>query len=153
MTTPQEFFAASMDGQKLFDRRYENGRLPEAIRDEGLEDLYALIFPQIANLVCMYPPAVEAWKVEGYKEGFRRFDDIAVTLGTVAKNLDTLVSKDANTADGLLIRVRQSLAQRVEFQLNLTGLRGDRPDAVPIEQCFVVPELASLIIGGSSRNQ
>lgn len=94
----------------------------------------------------MYPPAVEAWKIEGYKEGFRRFDDIASTLGTVAKKMDTLLSKDADMADGLLIRVRQSLAQRVEFQLDLTGLRGDRPDAVPIEQCFVVPELGRIVV-------
>jgi len=141
LTTPQEFFAASMDGQKLFDRRYADGQLPEAIRKKGLEDSYALIFPQIANLICMYPPAVEAWKIENYKEEFRRFDDIASTLGTVAKKMDTLLSKDTDMADGLLIRVRQSLAQRVEFQLDLTGLRGDRPDAVPIEQCFIVPEL------------
>jgi len=146
LTTPQEFFAASMDGQKLFDRRYADGQLPDAIRNKGLEDLYALIFPQIANLVCMYPPAVEAWKIEGYKEGFRRFDDIASALGTVAKKMDTLLSKDTDMADSLLIRVRQSLAQRVEFQLDLTGLRGDRPDAVPIEQCFVVPELGHRIV-------
>lgn len=146
LTTPQEFFAASMDGQKLFDRRYADGQLPVAIRDKGLEDLYALIFPQIANLVCMYPTAVEAWKIENYKEGFRRFDDIASALGTVAKKMDTLLSKDADMADGLLIRVRQSLAQRVEFQLDLTGLRGERPDAVPIEQCFVVPELGRIVV-------
>jgi len=151
LTTPQEFFAASMDGQKLFDRRYADGQLPEAIRNKGLEDSYALIFPQIANLICMYPPAVEAWKIENYKEGFRRFDDIASTLGTVAKKMDTLLSKDTDMADGLLIRVRQSLAQRVEFQLDLTGLRGDRPDAVPIEQCFIVPELSHRVLTGEIR--
>ncbi|WP_374088262.1 NACHT domain-containing NTPase [Methylomicrobium lacus] len=141
LTKPQEFFAASLDGQKLFDQRYANGQLPESIRNESLQDLYALVFPQIANLICMYPTAVEAWKIEGFRDGFRRLDDIAITLGTVAKNIDSLLSKDVDAADGLIIRVRQSLAQRVEFQLDLTGLRGERPDAVPIEQCFVVPEL------------
>src|SRR6185369_11155576 len=30
---PQELFAASLDGQKVFDRRYENGQLPQGIRD------------------------------------------------------------------------------------------------------------------------
>ncbi|OAI06077.1 hypothetical protein A1353_10360 [Methylomonas methanica] len=145
LKTPQDFFAASLDGQKLFDQRYADGQLPKDILDEGLKDLYALVFPQIANLVCMYPPAVEAWKIEGFRDNFRRLDDIATTLGTVAKNMDTLLSRDISVADGLLIRVRQSLAQRVEFQLDLTGLRGDRPDAVPIEQCFVIPELGNIV--------
>jgi hypothetical protein len=139
---PQELFAASLDGQKVFDRRYEKGRLPQGIRDEGLEDLYALVFPQVANLVCAYPPAIEQWKIEGYRDGFRRLDEIAATLGGVANKLDQLASKDSQTADVLLSRVRQSLTQRVEFQLDLTGLRGDRPDAVPLERCFVVPELS-----------
>ena len=142
MQDPQELFAASLDGQKVFDRRYENGRLPQGIRDEGLDDLYALVFPQVANLVCAYPPAIEQWKIEGYRDGFRRLDDIAATLGGVANKLDQLASKDSQTADVLLSRVRQSLTQRVEFQLDLTGLRGDRPDAVPLERCFVVPELS-----------
>jgi hypothetical protein len=142
---PQELFAASLDGQKLFDRRYEKGQLPQGIRDEGLGDLYALVFPQIANLVCAYPPAIEQWKIEGYRDGFRRLDDIAATLGGVANKLDQLASKDSQTADVLLSRVRQSLTQRVEFQLDLTGLRGDRPDAVPLERCFVVPELSRTV--------
>jgi len=142
---PQELFAASLDGQKVFDRRYENGKLPQGIRDEGLEDLYALVFPQVANLVCAYPPAIEQWKIEGYRDGFRRLDDIAITLGGVANKLDQLASKDSQTADVLLSRVRQSLTQRVEFQLDLTGLRGDRPDAVPLERCFVVPELSRTV--------
>ncbi len=142
---PQELFAASLDGQKVFDRRYEKGRLPQGIRDEDLEDLYALVFPQVANLVCAYPPALEQWKIEGYRDGFRRLDDIAATLGSVANKLDQLTSKDAQTADVLLSRVRQSLTQRVEFQLDLTGLRGDRPDAVPLEKCFVVPELSRTV--------
>lgn len=138
---PREIFAASLDGQKVFDRRYTTRRLPQGIRDEGLEDLYAMVFPQIANLVCIYPPAIEQWRIEGYKEGFRRLDDIATTLGGVANKLDQLTSKESETADVLLTRVRQSLAQRVEFLLDLTGLRGDRPDAVPLEKCFIAPEL------------
>ncbi len=138
---PREVFAASLDGQKMFDRRYENRRLPQGIRDEGLEDLYAGVFPQIANLICAYPPAIEQWKIEGYRDGFRRLDDIAAMLGGIAHKLDQFASKESQTADVRLSRVRQSLAQRVEFQLDLAGLRGERPDAVPLEKCFVVPEL------------
>ncbi|HJT27871.1 MAG TPA: NACHT domain-containing protein [Pyrinomonadaceae bacterium] len=150
---PQELFAASLDGQKVFDRRYEKGQLPQGIRDEGLGDLYALVFPQIANLICAYPKAIEQWKIEGYRDGFRRLDEIASTLGGVANKLDQLASKDAQTADVLLNRVRQSLTQRVEFQLDLTGLRGDRPDAVPLERCFVVPELSRIVEERRSREK
>ena len=137
---PGEFFAASLNGQKVFERKYASGQFPRVIRDEGLDDLYALIFPQVANLMCIYPLAVEQWKIEGYRDEFRRLDEIAATLGSVAIKLDLLTSKEVNTADVLLTRVHQSLAQQVEFQLDLTGLRGDRPDAVPLEKCFVVPE-------------
>src|ERR1051325_5085051 len=150
---PKEIFAASLDGQKVFDRRYEKGRLPQGVRDEGLEDLYALVFPQIANLICAFPPAIEQWKIEGYREGFRRLDDIAATLGGVASKLDQLALKDSQGSDVLLNRVRQSLAQRVEFQLDLTGLRGDRPDAVPLEKCFVVPELLRTIVDSKTNER
>jgi hypothetical protein len=142
---PQEFFAASLDGQKVFDRLYAKGELPRSIREEGLQDLYGLIFPQIANLICAYPVAVEQWKIEGFRDGFRRLDEIADTLGNVAVKIDKIVSQTVDTADLLLSRVRQALVQRVEFQLDLTGLRGERPDAVPLEKCFIVPELVQVL--------
>ncbi|MEK6674456.1 MAG: NACHT domain-containing protein, partial [Planctomycetota bacterium] len=142
ITDPREIFASSMDGQKVFDRRYADGRLPEAIRHEKLEDLYAQIFPQIANLVCAYPPAIEQWKIQGFQDGFRRLDEIAATLSGVANKIDQIASRDSDSADLLLLRVRQSLAQRVEFQIELSGLRGDQPNAVPLENCFVFPELS-----------
>ncbi|MEK6676984.1 MAG: NACHT domain-containing protein, partial [Planctomycetota bacterium] len=141
ISDPRKIFAASMDGQKVFDRRYADGRLPEAIRHEKLKDLYAQIFPQIANLVCAYPPVIEQWKIEGFQENFRRFDDLAATLSGVANKIDKIASKDTDSADSLLLRVRMSLAQSVEFKLELVGLRCDRPEAVPLENCFVVPEL------------
>ena len=141
LSEPKAFFVASLDGQKLFDQRYASGMLPEEIREEQLEDLYALIFPQIANLICAYPPAIEQWKLEGYRDSFRRLDEIATTLSNVAERLDNLATKDAISAVSLLSRIRNSLIQRVQFQLDLTGLRGDRPDAVPIEKCFIIPEL------------
>jgi predicted NACHT family NTPase len=47
--------------------------------------------------------------------------------------------------------VRQSLAQRVKFQLDLTGHRGDRADAVPLEKCFIVPELVQVLKNMKSR--
>ncbi|MBI5867598.1 MAG: NACHT domain-containing protein [candidate division Zixibacteria bacterium] len=150
---PQEFFASSLDGQKVFDRRYADGVLPEAIREEQLGDLYAQVFPQIANLVCAYPPAVELWRLEGYRDGFRRLDDIAATLGGVANKLDQLASRDADSVDILLKRVRQSLVQRVEFHLDLTGLRGERPDAVPLEKCFVVPQLGRRVVVADRRDR
>jgi len=153
LENPQEFFASSLDGQKIFDRRYASGGLPEAIREEGLSDSYAQIFPQIANLVCMYPPTVELWRIEGYKDYFRRLDDMTEILGKVANKLDSIALREIHTTDVLLKRVRQSLIQRVEFQLDLTDLRGDRPDAVPLEKCFIVPEFSKQLDNLSLEKQ
>lgn len=79
--------------------------------------------------------------MEGYRDTFRRLDEIALTLGGVANKLDTLAAKQGDGSDKLLSRFVKSLSLRVESQLDLTGLRGDRPDAVPLEQCFIVPEV------------
>lgn len=148
---PAQFFAASLDGQKLFDKKYATDGLPEAIVQEELSDLYAAIFPRIANLICAYPPALEKWRTEGYKEEFRRFDEITYRLSAIAESITEFNDKGGAQVDALQQRLRHSLKQRVQFSLDLTGLRGDRPDAVPLEQCFVVPDLLFLHAVGRKR--
>lgn len=148
LKSPQELFASALDGQKIFDRRYQLGILPTEILEEGLKDTYAAVFPQIANLICAYPVAVDQWRIEGYRDNFRRLDEIAITLGNVAIKLDGIATRDQNERDLLRARLRKFLAQRVEFQLDLTGLRGDRPDAVPLEKCFIVPAMEGHKKGG-----
>jgi len=150
---PKELFAASLDGQKLFDQRYAECGLPQAIRDEDLDDAYARLFPSIANLICAFPPAIAQWKIEGFRDGFRRLDELAQTLGNVANNLEQLVAQDSQRADALRTRLRQSLFQRVQFQMDLTGLRGDRPDAVPLERCFIVPEVFANLVDYAGRKR
>lgn len=138
---PRLMFAGSLDGQKIFDDAYASRPWPEEVAHEPLRHLYSLIFPQIANVLCTFPPALEQWKAEGFREGFRRLDEIAVTLGDIAVRIEALASGTATADATLFARVVQSLAQRVEFKLELTGLRADRPDAVSIEKCFVMPAL------------
>jgi len=47
---PKEVFAASLDGQKMYDRRYEDGKLPQGIRDEGLGDFTLWYFRKLRIL-------------------------------------------------------------------------------------------------------
>lgn len=142
ISQPQDLFAGSMSGEKIFDSRYKHGGLPQEIQEEQLVDIYATVFTQIANLICLYPPAIEMWKAEGYRQGFKKLDDISNALASIFAKVNELSLTEESNADALLGRVARFLQQEA-FQLELTGLRGDRPDAVPFEKCYVVPEIVN----------
>lgn len=141
---PAEIFEASFDGQKLYDKVYANGNLPRDVVDFQLEQVYSLVFPQLSNLIFALPPIVSQWKAEGYRENFKRLDDISQTLGSIGRKLDASSEAVQLGQDKLLARIRQNISQRVDFQLELTGLRGERPDALPLEKLFVEPEVIPL---------
>lgn len=143
LESPAQIFQSSLDGQKLYDAVYAEGKLPPQILALSLEHIYSLLFPQLANLVFALPPIISQWQAEGFRESFRRLDDITVTLELIGKRLEASSEAAHSSPDRLLGRVRQNLLQRVEFHLELAGLRGDRPDALPLEKLFVEPEVLS----------
>lgn len=146
---PSRLFEASLDGAKVFERLYKDKELPAAIREEGLQGTYSLLLPRIANLICTFPPAVKAWQLEGWKEGFRRLDEISDILRGVGRKVDELVGQPAVETDDVLSRIRQSLIQSVQFKLELTGLRPDRPiEPGRIEDLFVLPSIKRLLANG-----
>lgn len=143
---PRPLFEGSLDGQKIFDRMYADRKLPQAVRDEDIENVYALLFVRIATLLCRIPAAVKDWESHAWAENYRKLDDIASELKRLFEKVDALqVSSAAYLGDPKLPILRKALAQRVGLELDLTGLRADKPLAGKFEDLFVHPELTTMI--------
>ncbi|MGA2440938.1 MAG: NACHT domain-containing protein, partial [Tepidisphaeraceae bacterium] len=138
---PAKLFESSLDGQTLFDQMYRGRSLPRAILDEQMEHVYSMVFPRIAHLVCGFPPLLKLWEHEGWRESFRRFDEIALTLSDLSKKVDAISHRVGGHSDELLVQLRQSMLQRITFNVEIAGLRADRPMPARLEDMFVVPWL------------
>jgi len=134
-------FQGSLDGQKIFDSLYANRELPQVIVEDGLKEIYSLLFPRIATILCKIPAAVKDWENEAWSENFRRFDEIAKQMNSLFYRVDELGAQPSREADETLSVVRRSLAQKVGFDLDLTGLRADKPLAGKFDDFFVHPNL------------
>lgn len=138
---PAPLFQGSLDGQKIFDNLYANRELPQVIVEDGLKEIYSLLFPRIATLLCKIPVAVKDWENEAWSENFRRFDEIAKQMRSLFYRVDELGVQPAREADETLSVVRRASAQIVGFDLDLTGLRADKPLAGKFDDFFVHPEI------------
>ncbi len=138
---PERLFQGSLDGQKIFEELYANRDLPQVVIEDGLKDIYALLCPRIATLLCKIPAAVKDWENEAWSENYRRLDEIIVQLRRLFSIVDELAVSPSRQADETLSMVRRSLAQKVRLELDLTGLRADRPLAGKFDDFFVHPEI------------
>lgn len=139
---PELLFQGSLNGQKIFEDLYSNRDLPRVVIEDGLKETYTLLCPRIATLLCKIPAAVKDWESEAWSENFRRFDEITDQLRTLFHRVDELATFPQRDADELLNVVRRALAQKIRFDLDLTGLRGDSPRAGKFDDFFVHPEIA-----------
>jgi hypothetical protein len=133
---PERLFQGSLNGQKIFDELYSSRALPQVVIEDGLKDIYTLLCPRIAELLCKIPAAVKDWESEAWAENFQRFDEITSDLRTLFNKVDE--------ADAILTRVRQAVAQKIAFELDLTGLRGDRPSEGKFDDFFVCPSILEI---------
>lgn len=143
---PLRLFEGSLNGQKIFDQFYENGALPERITQAGLTETYAIIFPRIATLPCKVPVAVKDWESNAWAENFKRLDALAVELQKVFQKVDALTTSKDSQKSTILSSARRALAQRLAIQLDLTGLRGEKPIAGKFDDFFVHPQIKLLPI-------
>ncbi|MBD2318704.1 NACHT domain-containing protein [Phormidium tenue] len=138
---PELLFQGSLNGQKIFEDLYTNRDLPQVVVEDGLKDVYTLLCPRIATLICKIPAAVKDWENEAWSENFRRFDEITDQLRTLFHKVDELATSSSQDTDALLTRVRQVLAQKIRFNLDLTGLRGDSPSIGKFDDFFIHPQI------------
>ncbi|HEX8197993.1 MAG TPA: NACHT domain-containing protein [Pyrinomonadaceae bacterium] len=142
---PEPLFQGSLDGQKIFEKLYANRELPEVIVEDGLKEIYTLLFPRIATLLCKIPIAVKDWENQAWSENFRRFDEIAKQMRSLFYRVDELGAQQSKEADEVLSVIRRALAQKVGFDLDLTGLRADKPLAGKFDDFFVHPEIKRVL--------
>ncbi|MCP4701578.1 MAG: NACHT domain-containing protein [Gammaproteobacteria bacterium] len=140
---PKPLFEGSLDGQKIFDKLYEDRKLPQAVTDEGLTDVYALLCPRIATLLCKIPAAVKEWENQAWTESFKRLDELAADLRAIFVKVDALSALPLDQADTTLSNIRRTSAQTLRFELDLTCLRSDRPNVGKFDDFFVHPLLTS----------
>jgi hypothetical protein len=138
---PERLFQGSLEGQKIFEELYANRDLPQVVIEDGLKDIYTLLCPRIATLLCKIPAAVKDWENEAWSENYRRLDEITTQLRQLFCIVDELAASPLRQADETLSIVRRSLAQKVRLELDLTGLRADRPLAGKFDDFFVHPEI------------
>jgi hypothetical protein len=137
----ERLFHGSLDGQKIFDELYKESPFPQVVVEDGVENIYAILFPRIATLICKLPVAVKDWESEAWSENYRRFDDLKHHLVTLLSKVDGLTTAPTREADELLAIVNRTLSQKARFQIDLTGLRGDYPFSGKFDDFFVQPEL------------
>lgn len=141
---PERLFQGSLDGQKIFEELYANRDLPQVVLEDGLKDVYTLLCPRIATLLCKIPAAVKDWENEAWSENYKRLDEITTQLRNLFSTVDGLAASPSRQADETLSIVRRSLAQKVRLELDLTGLRADRPLAGKFDDFFVHPEIKEI---------
>lgn len=137
---PSRLFAGSLDGTRIAEHILAAG-LPRDIRDEQLEGLYELLLARLATVLCTLLQVVDEWRLEAWREGFRRLDDMAEQLRHVLARLDSGERQAEVETDVLLARVRRSIVQRVTLQMDLTALRSDRVSQCDFEQMFIRPSI------------
>lgn len=136
---PDKLFKGSLNGQKIFDDLYQDRSLPAVVVEDGLKEIYTILFPRIATILCKIPATVKDWESEAWSENFRRLDDLTTDLRTLFQKVDELATSVDRDADALLTKVRQAVAQKIRFELDITGLRGDKPTAGKFDDFFVHP--------------
>ncbi|WP_235006745.1 NACHT domain-containing protein, partial [Calothrix rhizosoleniae] len=150
---PEQLFQGSLNGQKIFEDLYTNRDLPEVVIEDGLKDVYTLLCPRIATLLCKIPAAVKDWESEAWSENFRRFDEITTQLRTLFNKVDELAALPSKEADGTLTIVRRTLAQKLGLELDITGLRADRPLHGKFDDFFVHPQITEQIKSNANKKQ
>ncbi|MBD0254745.1 MAG: hypothetical protein ICV83_03410, partial [Cytophagales bacterium] len=148
---PELLFQSSLNGQQIFDELYASRPLPQVIIEDGLKDIYTLIFPRIATLLCKIPSAVRDWESTAWAENFRRFDEISSQLRNLFSKVDQLANSSEKDTDDVLFTTRRMLAQKIGLELDLTGLRADNPRAGKFDNFFIHPTV-SRTIEGKTKN-
>jgi hypothetical protein len=141
---PEPLFQGSLDGQKIFEELYADRELPQVVIEDGLKDIYALLCPRVATLLCKIPAAVKDWEREAWSENYRRLDQLAAQLREIFSNIDKIAMLPAKHADETLSMVRRAQAQKIKFQFDITGLRADRPTIGEFSSFFVHPEIQEI---------
>jgi len=145
LSKPDTVFKSSFSVSKLVESMYPKGSFPQEICEEDLTNIFSVVFSGIIRIVLSYPPILEEWKHEKYKDDTRRFDIIAEELKNILMVLTKTTEANSLNSDKLLTRVKTTLLAQDMFNIEISGLRGERPDAIKMDKCFIIPHLEQYI--------
>ena len=136
---PELLFHGSINGQKIFEELYNKKQLPQVVIEDGTKEVYILLFPRIAEILCRIPSSIKEWESLAWKEDFRRLDEIVQELRRLFIQVDELQHKPEIHNDETLKRIRRALVQKIGLEMDITGLRGDQPISGKLNDFFVHP--------------
>jgi hypothetical protein len=131
----------SLDGEKLFEQIRFASPFPQAIRDENLEQVYRMVFPLVASVVCRAPVIIEQIEEKSLGEVLSRFDQLKEQVSNVSSGIAQLRHEPQKRADELYGRVLQQALKKVLLGVEVTGLYGDSPLKQAKEEMFVLPSI------------
>jgi hypothetical protein len=131
----------SLDGEKLFEQLRAANPFPQEIRDEGLEQVYRMVFPLMASVLCKAPVILEQIGEKSLAEVLSRFDQLKEQLSNVSAGIVQVRHESQRKADDLYNRVLQQSLKKVLLGIEVTGLYGDSPLKQAKEEMFVLPEI------------
>jgi len=135
----------SLDGEKLFEQLRAESPFPQEIREEGLEQIYRIVFPLMASVLCRAPVIVERIDEESLQEVLSRFDELKEQLSNVSVGIAQVRHDPERRADELYSRVLQQALKKVLLGVEVTGLYGDSPRNQAKEEMFVLPAILEVI--------
>ncbi|MFH0734303.1 MAG: NACHT domain-containing protein [bacterium] len=145
-TDIKSVFRGSLNGQKIFEQFYESRKLPQTTIEDDLSDIYLLFFPRITTIICEIPVLIKDWGNNAWIEGYKRFDTLAEQINILSKKVDKILTITTDSSDELMNIFRKSMIQKIAFDLDLTGLRADKPCTGKFEDYFVHPQINEIVI-------
>ena len=136
---PKALLEGSLNGQKTFEHVYQKRSLPQVVVEDGLQDVYALIYPRIATLLCSVAVATESWEVEAWSENFRRLDKVVGQIEDLFSKIDAIAAEPTQLADELLATARRVSLQSIRLKLDPSGLREGNLQLIDLNTLFVHP--------------
>lgn len=131
------FFENNLDGQKLFENFYATNGIPEAIIEDETQGIFSLLFPRIATIICQIPSVLKDWERNAWAENYYRLEEIALLIKSLFIKIDNLTMYESEQDDHVFTLLRRTMAQKIGFELDLTGLRSDQNIFGNFEDFFV----------------
>ena len=138
---PEEFYRASLSGEKLQRQLFGSAGAPQEIVEEKLVYPFQLIFPRVADLFCSYLPLVAELRDKELIEVLRRFDEVQKNLAALQAQLTEATDRPLKGAEQHFHQLHRLTRSEVLGTLAFTGLHGIAENEISLDDVFVLPAL------------
>ncbi len=138
---PQQFYSASLSGEKLRNQLFGKAGAPQEIIDENLAYPFQLVFPRVADLFCAYLPLVPELRDKEVKEIFVRFDEVQKNHEAIYAQLTAIKDLPLKGAEHHFHQLHKLTHSEVVGTLSFTGLHGMSDNEISLDDIFVLPAI------------